>query len=178
MKAVFTFARMQPITIGHEKLVNKVKQVAQVIDAKPLVYLSQTHDSKRNPLSYLTKLSLALNAFGDVVQPSDAKTIIDVMKDISLNAEDVVMVVGSDRVDEFTKLLHKYNGKDYTFRSIMVVSAGERDADSDDVDGMSATKMRQAAIDGSYSTFIDGLPKSLYRVGNHIMSEIRKSMEQ
>ena len=42
-------------------------------------------------------------------------------------------------------LLNKYNGKDFTFDPIDVVSAGERDPDADDVSGMLAIKMRQLA---------------------------------
>ena len=59
----------------------------------------------------------------------------------------IVMVVGSDRVDEFSNLLDKYNGVEgrhgfYGFDDIKVVSAGERDPDADGVKGMSASKMQ------------------------------------
>ena len=59
----------------------------------------------------------------------------------------IVMVVGSDRVAEFDKLLNTYNGVDgrhgyYGFDDIKVVSAGERDPDIEGVTGMSASKMR------------------------------------
>ena len=52
------------------------------------------------------------------------------------------MVVGSDRVQDFKKLLQTYNGEEkkhgfYDFDNIDVVSAGERDPDAEGVEGMS-----------------------------------------
>ena len=41
----------------------------------------------------------------------------------------------ADRVKEFDNLLNKYNGKEFNFDSIKVVSAGDRDPDADDVTG-------------------------------------------
>ena len=75
----------------------------------------------------------------------------------------VVMVVGSDRVDEFDRLLNVYNGVQgrhgyYGFDSIEVVSAGERDPDAEGVEGMSASKMRAAAAEGEFDQFKQGLP--------------------
>ena len=43
----------------------------------------------------------------------------------------VIMIAGSDRVNEFQKLADKYNFKDYNFKSIKVVSAKERDPDAE-----------------------------------------------
>ena len=73
------------------------------------------------------------------------------------------MVVGSDRVTEFDTLLNKYNGVNgrhgyYGFDNIEVVSAGERDPDAEGVTGMSASKMRAAAVDGDFDTFKMGVP--------------------
>jgi hypothetical protein len=74
---------------------------------------------------------------------------------------DAVLVVGSDRTQEFSKLLNKYNGRDYNFDSIDVVSAGERDPDAEGVEGMSASKLRGLAKEGDFKTFASGLAKKL-----------------
>ena len=68
----------------------------------------------------------------------------------------LVLVVGSDRINEFSVLLNKYNGKDgrhgfYKFQKINVVSAGERDPDAEGVEGMSASKQRQNAKEKGHS---------------------------
>ena len=161
-KAVITFGRFNPMTVGHEKLVNKVKDVSKASGGHPLIYLSHTQDNKRNPLNYNTKVKLATSAFGSVVKKSRARTIIEIMKEIQKKKyTDVILVVGSDRVKEFDTLLQKYNGKDYTFDSIKVQSAGDRDPDDAGVSGMSATKMRAAAKMGDLKSFKKGAPSTL-----------------
>ena len=85
------------------------------------------------------------------------------MKQLERNFNRVVLIAGSDRVKEFESVLNKYNGKEYNFDEIKVVSAGARDPDADDVTGMSASKMRQAAVDGDVKTIKSGLPDSVKR---------------
>ena len=175
--AVITFGRFNPVTIGHEKLVTKVAQMAELCHADPIVYLTHTMDNEKNPLDYLTKLLLVKTAFPFVnVQPSTAKTIIHVMQELEHKYYNVIVVVGSDRVVEFDTLLNKYNGKDYSFNNIMVASGGSRDPDSDEVDGMSATKMREAALNDDLNTFDQGLPVRLRPMSTHIMNQVRKGL--
>ena len=72
---------------------------------------------------------------------------------------EVVFLVGSDRVNAM-QFLHKYNGKDYSFRSIRIESSGSRDADGDTF-AISGTKMRRAAFAGDFKTFRSGIPRTL-----------------
>ena len=160
-KVVIAFGRMNPPTIGHEKLVTKIKAVARQNRATPLLYLSHSQDKKKNPLSYEDKIRLAKKSFGTLVQKSNSRTIIDVAKELEKKYDELIVVGGSDRVDDFQKLLDRYNGKDYAFEKITVVSAGERDPDSDDVSGMSASKLRQLAQTGKFAEFKKGLPRKL-----------------
>jgi shikimate kinase len=176
-KIVISFGRMNPPTVGHEKLVNKVKDIARKEGAKAEVYLSQTQDAKKNPLSYDDKVMLAREAFGSIVQKINLKTIIDVMKHISGKYAEVILVVGDDRVGEFDTLLNKYNGKDYSFSSIRVISAGQRDPDAEGVEGMSASKMRDAAKDGDEAKFKSGLPKKLQMHADDIYTMVRAGMK-
>ena len=92
---------------------------------------------------------------------SDDQITIDsanAIKKIGVGIKCATITPDEDRVKEFDTLLNKYNGKDYTFDSIEVVSAGERDPDSDGVDGMSASKMRALAADGNFDEFVKGIP--------------------
>ena len=57
-------------------------------------------------------------------------------------------LVGSDRVSAM-QFLHKYNGKDFSFRKIEIKSSGSRDADGDTF-AISGTKMRRAAHAGDF----------------------------
>jgi len=162
-KVVIAFGRMNPPTVGHEKLVAKIKSEARKNRATPMLFLSHSQDKKKNPLSYEDKIRLSQKAFGKMVQKSNARTIIDVAKQLERQYDELIVIGGSDRVDEFQKLLDRYNGKDYAFEKINVVSAGERDPDSDDVSGMSASKLRSLAQTGNFSQFKGGLPRKLQR---------------
>ena len=175
--AVVSWGRMNPPTVGHEKLANKVSTTAKANSAVPIIYLSHSQDAKKNPLSYEDKYMFARAAFGSMVRKSNAKNIIQVMQEIQKKFTDVILVVGADRIKEFETLLNKYNGKDYKLNSIKVVSAGERDPDADGVEGMSASKMRAAAASGDESAFKSGLPKKLQRHGQEIYDMVRAGMK-
>ena len=92
------------------------------------------------------------------------------------------MVVGSDRVKEFSVLLNRYNDAPdkkgnqlFKFDSVEVISAGERDPDSEGVEGMSASKMRFAAADGNFDSFSQGLPSG-FKDAKNIYRDVRKYM--
>lgn len=160
-KVVFTFGRMNPPTTGHQLLVNKLVAYARQIGAAPRVYLSHSVGAK-DPLQYDKKVAFARAAFGSLVKKSNARTVIEVLKSLQHEGyTHVTMFAGSDRVPDFTKLLTKYNGKEYNFESIEVKSAGERDPDADDVSGMSASKMRALAKDDKVVEFLRGAPNTL-----------------
>jgi hypothetical protein len=97
-----------------------------------------------------------------IIGDENMRNIFDVLKAVAAEGyTDVNIVVGSDRVSEFQNLAQKYNGSLYNFNNIQVISAGERDADAEDVTGMSASKMRKAATEDDYETFKKGVPDSL-----------------
>ena len=176
----FTWGRFNPPTIGHEKVINKVKS-QPTNDYK--IFLSRSNDPKKNPLSPKDKLSIMKKMF-----PSHARNIeinqTNMILDIATmlykkGYSDVTMVAGSDRVREFETMLTKYNGVSsrhgmYNFDNIKVVSAGERDPDADGASGMSASKMRAAAAKGDIKSFEKGLPKGADADG--IMKQVRKGM--
>ena len=58
--------------------------------------------------------------------------------------------------------IHKYNGndKDFSFRTLDIISSGSRDADGDTFK-VSGTKMRRAAAAGDFKTFRSGIPGAL-----------------
>jgi hypothetical protein len=174
---VISFGRLNPPTSGHEKLVNKVKSVAKKQGADAQIYLSHSADKKKNPLPYKDKFKFAKKAFGSVIKKSNARTIMQVLSELDNSYDEVYIVVGSDRISEFSKLVNKYNGKDYNYNKIELVSAGERDPDADDVSGMSASKLRSLAANGEYDEFLTGLPSKLNdRDSKSMYDIIRKNM--
>ena len=161
-KTVFAFGRMNPPTIGHQKLVDKVKSEAKKQGAMPHVYLSHTQNAKKDPLGYADKIKYARKAFGSSVTKSRSKTIIQVLQELQkMGHTEVTLVAGSDRVGEFKTFLNKYNGKDYSFDKINVISAGQRDPDAEGAAGMSATKIRGLAQSGDIDGFSKGITSGL-----------------
>jgi len=158
---VFAFGRMNPPTTGHQKLVTGLVAQAKKAKATPRVYLSHSV-GKKDPLPYDKKIAFARKAFGAIVKKSPAKNIIQILKTLEDEGfKKVVLIAGSDRIPEFTKLLNAYNGKEYNFDEIEVISAGERDPDADDVSGMSASKLRALAKDEKAAEFMRGAPSTL-----------------
>ena len=129
-------------------------------------------------MPYATKIALAKKAFGSMVTKSRSKTLMQVAKELEdMGHTKLIMIAGSDRVEEFKTLLNKYNGKDYTFDSIEVVSAGERDPDAEGAEGMSASKMRAAASAGDEKAFKSGLPKKLQSFASKVYQAVRDGMK-
>ena len=88
----------------------------------------------------------------------------------------IIMIAGSDRVSEFQKLTDKYNGKEYNYKSIKVVSSGERDPDAEGVKGMSASKMRDMAKNGDVKNFKKGVPNLSDSDASSLFNAVRKGM--
>ena len=180
---VITFGRFNPPHVGHLKLMDRVADEAYKDGSDYMIYPSHSQDAKKNPFDLATKHNVmstmfphhANNISGDA---SSGRNIFDVLKDLHGKGYDnVKVVVGDDRVKEFSNITSKYNGKTYNFGKLDVISAGERDDKSDDVEGMSASKMRKAASDNDYDAFKKGLPKDLKgSEAKSIYMQLRKSM--
>ena len=183
--AVFTFGRFNPPTTGHEKLIEAVaKQQKKNAGSKMYVYASQSNDPKKNPLPYAKKIAYMRKMFKKYsrnIITGKPRTALEVAVELhNKGHRAIVMVVGSDRVEEFDTLLNKYNGVDsrhgyYGFDNIEVISAGARDPDAEGVEGMSASKMRVAAADGDFQSFEMGVPSS-FSQRKELYRDVRKGM--
>ncbi len=163
-KVVFAFGRFQPPTVGHELLINKVKEVAEQQGSDYVIYVSKTQDAKTNPLSIDQKMGFLQKMFPGtnfVAANDSVRTPIEAVKSLNQKYNEIVWVAGADRVPTFNKLLTDYNGKEYQYSNATVVSSGERDPDSEGAEGMSGTKMREAAVADDLELFKQGLPGNL-----------------
>jgi len=180
---VFTFGRFNPPTTGHEKLIEKVKKIAGGDDY--YIFPSHSQNNKKDPLPLAKKVAYMRDMFPkhkrNIIANNKLKTVLDIA--VYFHQQGYVelnMVVGSDRVAEFKKLLTTYNGQEkrhgfYDFDTINIFSAGERDPDAEGVTGMSASKMRAAATNNDYDTFQKGLPRG-FKNGNQLFKDVRKGM--
>lgn len=185
--AVFAFGRMNPPTIGHEKLIDKVIAVARKENAEPFIFVSHTQDAKKNPLTSTQKakyLRLGVpKAEKHIKADASIKTPFDAVGHlIDLGYTDVIMIAGDDRVPDFKKSIGSYVNhpdpkKSFNLNSFKVVSAGARDPDADGAEGMSATKMRQAAASNDFATFKLGALSNLSdKYTRELFDTLRKAM--
>jgi len=162
--AVFAFGRFNPPTVAHQKLIKQVQDLATKVNGRPYIFLSHTQNNKTDPLSFQEKLDYVEGVYGKeqvVFGDAGVKTIVQVLQKLQDEGRTkVVMVAGSDRVQNFTKLLNQYNNKPdksgnilYNFDSINVVSAGQRDPDAEGMSGVSASKAREYAQEDDFENF-------------------------
>jgi len=174
---VFTFGRFNPPTIGHEKLVSKVSEVASSQNADHVVYLSKTQKPGKDPLSWHDKYDLFRKMFPSINVSRDHAIINPyvALETLGKKYDNVIMVVGSDRVERFKGDMQKYLAE-WGIKNFDVVSAGERDPDADGAVGMSASKARQLATDGNFAAFAQALPSSINNATKKVVyNKIRKN---
>lgn len=180
---VMAFARMNPPTSGHEKLVDTVHKLAKKHNAHHEVILSHSHDPKKNPLPTDEKVKHAKRAFPGTNITSSSKespSFLHHAKRMSDAGHDhLIMVGGSDRIHEYKKKLDEYNGKEghHNFKKITVVSAGHRDPDAEGTAGMSASKMREHAAAGRKEEFHKGVSSKMSKEhAEEMYHSVRKHM--
>ena len=174
------FGRFNPPTTGHEKLLNTVASSSD--DGDYVIIPSRSQDKKKNPLDPDMKVSVMKQMFPQhsekIINDPGNKTIFDILKRAHNDGYAGVRIVGgADRQKEFDKLVNNYNGKMYQFDNIEVRSAGDRDPDSDSVEGMSASKQRKAAAENDFDGFLRGVPTAMNKkAARELFDNIRKSM--
>ena len=179
-KVTVVFGRINPPTIGHQKLLDAARKASGDGDLR--IYPSRSNDPKKNPLDPDSKIDVMRQMYPDhaahIINDPNSKTIFDVLKTAHQDGySGVNIVVGGDRLKEFEKLSGSYNGKIYDFGELDVVSAGERDPDAEGIEGMSASKMRKAAVDNDFKAFRSGVPKSIDdKSAKLIFNKLKKSM--
>ena len=159
------FGRFNPPHAGHQQLMDVAAGSARDSEDKSdyVIVPSRTQDNKKNPLDVDAKVELMKGMFPhhakNIVNSPANRTIFDVLKKAHTDGyANVRIVAGQDRVKEFEKLSTNYNGALYAFDNVEVLSSGDRDPDSEGVEGMSASRMRLAASENDFKTFSAGLP--------------------
>ena len=183
--AVMAFGRMNPPTTGHEVLVHKVKSVANQVGGSHHIVLSHSQDAAKNPLTSAQKVKHAKRFFPDtnisVATKEEPNFLTQAAKLHKQGVTHLHMVAGSDRVAEYHKLLHKYNGTHegalFNFKKITLHNAGARDPDAEGTSGMSASKMRSHANTNSFDDFKQGIPKHVpEHHAKELFRDVRKGM--
>ena len=176
------FGRFNPPHLGHLQLMNTASSSVEGDKDDYVIVPSRSNDPKKNPLDANTKVDIMKAMFpqhaDNIMNDNNTRTIFDVLNAANNDGYANVRIVGgADRVKEFTKLANNYNGKLYDFDKVDVVSSGDRDPDSDGVEGLSASRMRLAASENDFKAFSKGLPKDLDKDNKkQIFTAVRSSM--
>tara|TARA_B100000287_G_scaffold117483_1_gene109400 strand:+ start:661 stop:2658 length:1998 start_codon:yes stop_codon:yes gene_type:complete len=179
-KLIFAFGRFNPPTIGHAKLMREVITQARRNNANHIVYASASQDKRSNPLDVRTKVKFLKKMFPqNKIQAAGGtqRTFMEILKFYNKMYGEIVMIAGSDRIKEFQRLADRYNGRDYNYKSIKVVSSGERDPDAEGVTGMSASKMREMAKNDDYRSFKKGVTGLSDSDTKTLFNAVRKGMD-
>jgi len=170
---VISFGKMNVPHKGHEKMVNKVVDTARRLNAKHTVILSNGDKEKEtNAKEAFPNTNVKMADEGDGLIQQLGKLHKDGVKHLTV-------VAGDDRVDEYKKLINKYNGKEgsFNFKKVNVVSAGARDEKSEGIEGLSSTKLRDAAKKGDFATFKKGMPSAFdHEKSKALYNNLRKKM--
>jgi RimK family alpha-L-glutamate ligase len=184
---VFAFGRMNPPTIGHGAVVDKVMAEASKRNADHYIFVSKTQDPKKNPLDQKTKIAYLKKFFprgkfpiGKSINPFDTVLYL-----CELGYKNIVVVTGSDHIAEYNKI-KEYKGKvaqndpkkrKYSFETLDVIVAGEaRDDAAQGVAGMSASKMRAAAFNNDFKSFSTGVPGNDVALKKKLYKDVRKGL--
>ena len=153
--AVFAFARMQPPTKGHIRVVNTIQQLATENGGCAMVFLSRSEGDKKNPIPFDIKREACIEAFREeapsVTFPDIAtiKSPLNVFRWLAEQGyENVIMVAGGDRIGKYFDLVERQKTR---FEYVALVSAGERDGEFP-----SAGEVRALAVHGEFCKFWTG----------------------
>ncbi len=173
--AVVGWGRMNPPTIGHERVVEEINRIATENSGVPLLFLSATN-GKKNPLTISEKYDLVEEAFGDkvLVIKEELTNPFDMLKAVAETFDNIIWVTGSDQLEDYTRIIEGYNGKEFEFKTAKVVSAGDRsEASSMYIESISASILRKAVNESDITTFTRGLPTKLQPRALEIYEQVK-----
>jgi hypothetical protein len=174
---IFTFGRFNPPTIGHELLVDSIKDHAQRTNAIPLVISSKTHDGNKNPIPNDKKLQYIQKAFGsEIVHPQLVDNMVDAFKVVGAHKpHKATIVVGADREKDTQRLINNNNGKEFHIPEINILVAGPRNLEYNDVSGASGSKARAYARDHNIEGLRAMLHSNLHDEADAVMNDINNT---
>lgn len=150
--AVFAFARMNPPTKGHIRVVNTIKQIAEENNGDGMVFLSRSEGDKKNPIPFDIKRDACIEAFREeapsITFPDIAtvKSPLNVFRWLAEHGyERVIMVAGGDRIGKYFDLVERQKTR---FKYAALVSSGDRDDEF-----LSASEVRALAAKGEFCDF-------------------------
>ena len=175
------FGRFNPPHAGHGQLMDIA--AGSFRDSEEgsdyMIVPSKSAGDEKNPLDFATKVEAMKGMFPHhsthISEDENFRTIIDVLKHAHNEGyANVRIIAGGKRVKQFEKLSQDYNGALYDFGNLETISSGDRDEDGDGIEVMSASRAREAALNGDYDTFTSQLPDDYD--GTELFNKVRKAL--
>ena len=178
-KATIVWGRFNPPTEeGHGKVVQAAMDRAEKTGGTHYIFPTHTQDRKSNPLTHADKVSAMRRLFpkANIASHPKVRTLIQAMQHLEGKGHThVTVMAGSDRVGEYKELLNKYRAKEFPrIKKVEVVSAGQRDPDSEGAEGMSASKLRGLVSSGKRDEFISHYNDK--KLGAELHDKVRAGM--
>ena len=173
-RAAFALGRMNPATIGHELLVNAIKQAP----GDSFLFLTDRAPKlPDNPLTAEEKLDWARKSFNGIAIGL-AKTVLTAADRLyKMGYREVTFLEGEDKL---YKLLTQYNGVEkemhnFNFDKIDYVRLS-RDAAADDATGMSGTKLRGYVTNNDFEDFRSGVTQAAQPYAEEMFKKLQGIM--
>lgn len=174
-RAVVAWGRMNPPTIGHQYLAETVAEISEEQNGFPMLFLSRTMD-KKNPLSLNERVNLVEAAFGHLVEVQnepDVTNTLAMLKKVNESFDKIVVVTGSEHQADYMRMFLTYNGEEFQFNEMEVVVLQRDERSSDLTEAISATLLREAAVNSDLDLFAQGLPDALQENAEEIMRQVQ-----
>ena len=172
--AAFALGRMNPATVGHELLINAIKQAP----GDSFLFLTDRAPKlPDNPLTSQDKLDWARKSFNGIAIGL-AKTVLTAADRLyKMGYNEVTFLEGEPKL---LKILQDYNGVEkpthnYKFTKINYVQLS-RDAAANDATGMSGTKLRGSVTSNNIDAFKSGVTKSAQPFADEMFKKLQVAM--
>jgi hypothetical protein len=172
---VFTVCRMNPPTKGHEKLVKRVIEEAAVLQCAKRVFLTRSHDKKKNPLVIEQKLEFAKECFPDI-DVQDTINVFSACRELAKEGfKHGILVIGKDRENSFETAVQNYINHPDPEKSIGLESV-QTIIIPRSIHDYSATKARDLALNGDFINFQKSIPTSNLAVVREMYKCVRQGL--
>ena len=172
--AAFALGRLNPATIGHELLVNAIKQAP----GDSFLFLTDRAPKlPTDPLPSEEKLDWARKSF-EGIAIGLAKTVLTAADRLyKMGYKEVTFLEGEPKL---LKILKDYNGiekplHNYNFEKINYMQLA-RDPEASGATGMSASKLRQTVMDNDFESFKQGVTKKAQPYAKDMFKKIQGIM--
>lgn len=163
---IVPLGRFNPPHKDHMNLIDATLKLAKQVNGTPLIFVSTTQDSNKNPLSADEKIFYLKKMYPNIPglfhKPSNINTsIIGVLKELNGKFSKIFMVLGDDRIDVIRRT-NKYNNIEYSFKEIKGVSRHDiTNTRTTDGDGVHASDIRRWCKEGDFESVRNAMSPKL-----------------